>query len=124
MILEPLGITTPSAKAAFSVVLTTTSSPVLAFLVSSLLTSSPLTGRSSALVASGALAVPGTASAGGVPGWLGAVWGIPGCVALGCGISGDGEFAGCCAARERLETTARVQAGMSNFTFFMKINLR
>jgi hypothetical protein len=39
-------------------------------------------------------------------------------------MSGAGELLVCCAASERLEAAAKVKAGISSFTFFIRINLR
>ena len=65
---DPFGMTIPSAVVAFSVVFTITGSPALAFLVSIFFSSSPVTGRSCSLLASGARRCRHSAPAAGATG--------------------------------------------------------
>src|SRR5664279_5229828 len=107
-------MTIPPAVVASSVVFTTTLSPALAFFVSSLLSSSPFTGRKAGLFTSGLLAVLGTGTA----------ESPLGCVPLGVAFRGVpvvGEFGAwglapvCCATRGMAQTAAIATRSMVAF---------
>ena len=109
---DPFGMTIPSAVVAFSVVFTITGSPALAFLVSIFFSSSPVTGRSCSLLASGAPAVLGTGTAAAVAPFCGCADGAVGCADVLCGVEGAGLDAGCCAAIDTPTNPAKARAGI------------